>query len=342
MMKNTKIGDKDYLQLKREEEVISEESVTINDKITTFELSIHRPTWNDDGCYSFGQFDSILRIKYSNGSDYKSIIKDLAKIERLFQFCANRNEITFDNIFFESKDETGKYIPVVEVIVPYMIDNEVNKYILDYDLLEGRLSKLINILKESNYVFSTIPDDDKEFHLISNKDYSAAFSCFQSIYQYIHNADNLDENIMTSEEIALNEVKNEILPLLDELDEKYKGKSRKKRDYVQRFKNIISTANLEMVKCIKNEIEKNSYLIDDLFYKTRDQINNTGIYNSIKHAVDDRDDITHNKTVSLDDISKGIYQIVNRLNYIMILDYAGIEKKKIENAIRFLVQRDII
>lgn len=330
------------MQFKSEEDVVSEESVDINDRSTIFELSIHRPTWKDDGCYSFGQFDSILRIKYSDGMDYKNIIKDLAKIERLFQFCANRNEITFDNIFFECKDETGKYIPVVEVIVPYMMENEINKYMLDYDLLEGHFSKLISTLRESNYVFSTIPNDNKEFSIVSNKDYSAAFSCFESIYQYVHSADNYDENIMSEEEIALNEVKNDIVPLLNELDERYTGVSRKKRDYVQRFKNIISRANLKLVKCIKDELEKNSYLIDDLFYKTRDEINNFGIHNSIEHAVEARDDITHNKTVSLDDIAKGIYQVINRLNYIMILNYAGIEKNKIENAIRFLVQKEII
>ncbi|MBQ2938677.1 MAG: hypothetical protein IJE05_07440 [Clostridia bacterium] len=41
-------------------------------------------------------------------------------------------------------------------------------------------------------------------------------------------------------------------------------------------------------------------------------------------GISDRDDITHNKTIKLDNISIGIYEIVSKLNYIMILNYIGI------------------
>lgn len=332
----------EYFDLKTEEETISEENVNLNGRKTTFELSIHRPTWKDDGCYSFGQFDSTMRIKYNEGIDYKDVIKDLVKIEKLFQFCANGNNITFDKVFLEVKKNVGKYVHAVEIIVPYMVDNEINKDMLDYGLLKGHIDRLIKTLQESNYVFSIIPDDDNEYEVVSNKDFCATFSCFQSIYQYVHGNDDISKSEMSKNEVALEEVKKELIPILEEIDEQYKGRNSLKRKYIERFKNIINTANLNLVKCVKNEIEDKTYLIETLFYKVKEKIDTLGIQDSIEQAVQDRDDITHNKTIKLDEISIGIYQIVCRLNYIMILEHAGVEKDKIESAIEFLSMRDII
>ena len=63
-----------------------------------------------------------------------------------------------------------------------MIDNEINKDILRYDLLENYLNGIFAFLDESDYLFSIIPDDNKSFETISNKDYCSVISCFQSIY----------------------------------------------------------------------------------------------------------------------------------------------------------------
>ena len=95
---------------------------------------------------------------------------------------------------------------VVEIIIPYMIDVEINKYMLNYELLENHINDILTFLEKCNYIVSLIPDDNKEFQIISNKDYCATFSCFQSIYQYIHN-DNENLIALSDEENELNAVK---------------------------------------------------------------------------------------------------------------------------------------
>lgn len=60
--------------------------------------------------------------------------------------------------------------------------------------------------------------------------------------------------------------------------------------------------------------------ITNRFYINRNMIE----FDSVSKAVDDRDDIAHNNTVKLSGISIGIYQMILKLNYVMILDYIGV------------------
>lgn len=126
------------------------------------------------------------------------------------------------------------------------------------------------------------------------------------------------------EEVALKEVKEEILPLLENVEEKYKGNNRIKRDFIKRFINIISNANLKLEKCIFNELDNKDFIIESIYYKRKNEIKDNGIFNSISKAVNDRDDITHNNTIKLSGISIGIYEMILKLNYVMILDYIGV------------------
>ena len=67
-----------------------------------------------------------------------------------------------------------------------------------------------------------------------------------------------------------------------------------------------------------------------------------GINKAIIKAVEDRDNITHNKTINLDDISIGIYEIIAKLNYTMILNKAEIPTEKIKKSIINLTLRHVI
>ena len=327
---------------KNEEETKSEETVCINETKTTFEFFIQHPRWKDDGCYNFGQFDSSVRIYYNNSVNYKKVIQDIAKIERLFQFCTNRNSITFEKIFLEIQDNENKHKSVAEIIVPYMIENDVNKYMINYDTLSGHISNLIKILNNSNYVLSIIPNDESEHNIITNKDYCAVFSCFQSINNY-KNYENPDETKEDKYETSLNEIKDEILVFLKEKDQEYNGKDGRKRKYIKSFISMINGSNLKLEKSITKELEKRLYLIDTLnYYEIKEKINSMGLQDATEHAVGIRDYITHNNIVKLDEVAIGMYQIITRLNYAIILEKAGIEKAKVEKIIRFLVQKNVI
>ena len=331
---------KDYFKFKDIKETISEEKVKLNGNKTTFEFSIMKPGWKDDGIITFNNYDSLLRVKYDTSNDYKSIIKDLNSVDKFFKFSANRVNISFDEIFLEIKSDESKYVKAVEVIIPYMTNNEINKDMLDYTIFKEHLNEIFNFLDNCDYIFSIIPDDNKTFGTISNKDYCAGFSCFESIYQYVHG--NKGKSEISKEELVLEDVKEEILPLLESLDEKYKGNNKTKREFIKRFINIISNANLKLEKCISNELDKKEFILESIYYKRRNEIKNNGIFDSIKKAVQDRDDITHNNTVKLDGISIGIYEMVLKLNYVMIMDFIGVPIEIYSDRIQYLSLRDII
>lgn len=332
--------EKDYFKFKEVEETISEEYVNLNGHKTQFEFSIMKPGWKDDGSITFNNYDSLLRIKYETAKDYKSIIKDVNSVDKFFKFSANRVDISFDEAFLELKKDDDKFEKAVEIIIPYMTNNEINKDLLDYVIFKDYLDQIFKFLDNCDYIFSIIPDNNKSFGNISNKDYCARFSCFESIYQYVHG--NKNELGISKEELSLEEVKEEILPLLRTLDDKYNGNNKTKRDFIKRFIKIISTANLKLEKCIFNELGEKDFILESIYYKRRNEIKEYGLFASVKKAVDDRDDITHNNTVRLDGISIGIYEMLLKLNYAMIMDYIGVPVETYGDRIQYLSLRNII
>lgn len=322
------------------EETVLCENVNINGMDSIFEFSIMLPGWKDDGVITFNNYDSLLRIKYSSTKGYSEIIKDLSTIDSFFKFCANRVNISFNKINLEIKNDDGKYEIVANVYVPYMIDGQINRYMINYDIVQDHLNDIFKFLDSSDYIFSIIPENNKVFESISNKDYCAAFSCFESIYQYVKS--NSEDTTEIKEELALKEVQAELLPLLDSIDEKYKGNDKTKRDFVKRFKNIINTANLKLEKCIIKELEQKDFIMESIYYERRDEIKEKGISESVMKAVSDRDNITHNNTIKLDNISIGIYEMISKINYAMIFNYVGISKEKYANKIVRLGLTNII
>lgn len=240
----------------------------------------------------------------------------------------------------ELKKDDDKFEKAVEIIIPYMTNNEINKDLLDYVIFKDYLDQIFKFLDNCDYIFSIIPDNNKSFGNISNKDYCARFSCFESIYQYVHG--NKNELGISKEELSLEEVKEEILPLLRTLDDKYNGNNKTKRDFIKRFIKIISTANLKLEKCIFNELGEKDFILESIYYKRRNEIKEYGLFASVKKAVDDRDDITHNNTVRLDGISIGIYEMLLKLNYAMIMDYIGVPVETYGDRIQYLSLRNII
>ena len=88
-----------------------------------------------------------------------------------------------------------------------------------------------------------------------------------------------------------------------------------------------------------NEFAKNEYLIEVLNCDIKKAVMQKGIKDSISYAIENRDYIAHENTVNFDDVSVGVYQIIYRLNYIMILTYVGIDKGKIKTIIQLLSNR---
>ena len=111
---------------------------------------------------------------------------------------------------------------------------------------------------------------------------------------------------------------------------------------MKRFINIINNANLRLEKCIIKELEKNCFIIECIHYNIRNKIKENGIKESVKKAVKDRDEITHNNTLKLDSISIGVYDMLLKLNYAMILEHIGVTNDVYSEKIKYLGLVNII
>ncbi len=319
-----------YLKVHEYKDSKSEEEVELNKNKTIFEFSIKGSGFTDDGIITIDNYDSLLKIKYNNERTFEEIIKDINTVVNFFKFCSNRYNVSFKDIFLESKEKEN----AVKIYIPCMINAVINKNMLTYESVGNKISPIINFLTDYNYIFSIITEDNKPFGSLSNKDYCATFSCFESIYGVIKNEKNSD--ILNDYDNKLKEIKDEIIEKITEMEQKYKGKDAKKRQFIMHFMTIVSNSNLRLEKSIANEFESNKYVIESLDKNIKDEINKYKIDNAIIHAVRDRDNITHNDMVKLDNISTGIYEIVYKLNYIMILSHANITQGVIEDAINNL------
>ncbi len=324
---------------KKVEETISKENVILNKNELIFELSISEPGWKNDGIITFDNYNSLLKVKYSHKKDYDSVIDDIRTINTFFEVCSNRKNISYDDVFLETKDCNGKNIMIAKIILPYMEVLDTTKEMLDYDILKNHLSNMFEFLDKCNYIASGIPDQENEMTFLRVRDYCYMFSCFEGIYEYIHS--NNKENT-TKEDTKLEDVKKEILPLLVILDEKYKGVDGTKRKFIKRFMNIIANANLKLEKCINNELKENEFVLNSIYYTLREDIESNGISNSISKAIKDRDNITHSHIVKLDNISLGIYELLRKLNYVMMLQCIGLSKEIYSEKIMFLGMNGII
>ena len=106
---------KDCFKIKTIEDSTSEEKVKLNGNETNFELSIALPGWQDDGRITFDDFNSVLRIKYNNNQNYDQVVKDLGVISNFFRFCSNRNNISYESVYLECKNEKNKTVRCLNV-----------------------------------------------------------------------------------------------------------------------------------------------------------------------------------------------------------------------------------
>ena len=142
--------EKRNFKYKNIEETVLCETVNINGMDSIFEFSIMLPSWKDDGIITFNNYDSLLRIKYSSTKGYKEIIKDLSTVDSFFKFCANRVNISFDRINLEIKNDDGKYEIVANIYVPYMTEVQINKEMINYDIVQDHLNDKFKFLY--NYI----------------------------------------------------------------------------------------------------------------------------------------------------------------------------------------------
>ena len=332
------------IKIKNIEKSIATENINISGTDIKCEFSINYPSIQDNGSISIGEINTLLRMSANDGFNYNFAFVMLGKIDRLFSFLSNMKDIKFSRIVLEKYNREKKYESLVEIFIPYMIDNEISKNTFTYELIKGKLNELIKTLDECEYLFNIIPTNHNEQEFITPKEYCSMFSCFQSLYR--NNSSNIIKNneleneTMKKKENDLEEIKNEIIEELKKIDNGYKGENKNKRDFIKSFENIINSSSLKLEKQIIESIKYSEISNENLKFIIGEE--NINISDIICKGVETRDILTHNRMVKLDKNCIITYKILKILNFILVLKGIGVDRKELEKQIIYLSNRDII
>lgn len=334
------MNDLANITIKRGKMTTSREDVIINGNEVNIELSIPGIGYRDDGTITFNPVNSNLRINYQEDKDYKTLIQDILAVNRLFYFCANRKNINYEKIYLQKNGNSDDF--QLEIIIPRKENKEEIKNMIQYDFIKGKLTALLKILEELEYINYTIPKNNIEFTYVEPKDYVSKISAYQAVYEYVIQQDENSTDSVTTDD--LEEVKNEIIQKLKTIDEKYKGKigCRIKRKFIKRFTKIVQSSNLKLEKQIENVLNDNQYVLDTLGYELKKKIENISIEELAIDGIKTRDDITHDDIVKLKKEDIAVYLLVNRLIYVLIFNYIGIDANQTRKIIEYLAIRNII
>lgn len=330
------------LKLKDPKETVSTEICNINGKEVKLEFSVSKPGFIYDGKIKFEDINSNLRIKYKSKVDYLMAIKDVDMIERLFKLACVSSKYTFGKIDIEIMNEDKKYERIGNIYIPRMNQTSSIQNIFSYDFFEGKFNNLFNEIDKFEYIYEIISERRKNKSNITEKDYVSAFSCFQILYNWFNS--NVKKEVNEIEK-DLNEIKKEIIEELKKLDEKYKGVDSKKRKFINRFEELVGKSNVKLESNIIKVINDHMYIFErmhELYFENKSKELLENIEDYVIDAVKDRDDITHNGIVEINEYSLIIYRSVVISCYIMIFEKLGINKEKIKDNIQRMIAHNAL
>lgn len=337
IFKSTSIDlhEKKLIEFRNASETKHEEKVIIDGKKSIFQISVANMGWKNDGSISFTSIPSVIRLILNKSMKYEEFINQIITVNNLLMFCSNRRNVKYDKIIIETKKDDVFYESIM-VHIPLPEDNVITKNMIDYLKLENKLNKLIKVLSDVNYLMYRIPESEKELSTISAGNYTDAFSCYQSVYNYINMKDGI-----VCDQPELNDVKKEMVEALKIISDKYKGKDSKKRGFADLYINRISSSKFTLENMIIKGIEDNEFLLDTLPDKSYKEI----MFNykeAVNLAVKDRDFITHDDVFAPSDTDIAVYMVLERLIYIFVMKKIGINKKDREKIVRLISNGRII
>ncbi len=183
------------IRFKNLKETVSSENICIDCKKAIFEISVSEPSWFDNGSISIGNIDSVIRLIYKREWKIEDLLNSVLKMRNLFFFCLNRRYFAFDKISVEIEDKDNKYIEVANLYIRGSEDIKEPKHMLNYQLIEGNINKLLKILDEVKYITYKIPKNDNEYISVTATSYAHTFSAFQSIYNYCNKNNIIEKDI---------------------------------------------------------------------------------------------------------------------------------------------------
>ena len=279
-----------------------------------------------------------LNIKSDKNMNIKTIIELYRKVEKLFSFICYRQHVKFDSIILTQVEPVifDKEPRDTAINFELHISSDDDKYDLpkvgkhmtlgDY---VNNIPALIKSLDEDDHMLLSFPDNSLKVNIIDNNKYICISSAFESEFDllYPNFKSNKNKNYKTAK---INTIK-----FLSE-QAKNKENNSQTRKYYNDFAKYIGDFEGRLEEQIAHIFQLYSYIVEPerKYYKNEYPEINFDNTSLAKTFADKRNNLSHgSKLEKFKTLEVASYIIVRKINYAMILERSGFNKKQIQEII---------
>ena len=301
------------------------------------------PGWNMTSAQkdvkSLLTMETTLEIKSSKNMSIQFIIELYKKVEKLFSFICYRQYVKFDSIIL-TKIEQVMFDKVPQnTEVNFELHVSTDNRIFDLPKIgkhmilgkyEDKIPALIKCLCENDHMLLSFPENSLKANIIDNNKYICISSAFESEFDLLY--PDFKSNKSKNYKIAK-------LCTIKFLSEQAKNKQNnsKTRKYYNDFIKYIENFEGRLEEQISYIFQLYSYIVEPerKYYKAKYPNINFDNISLAKAFADKRNNISHgSKLEKFKTLEVASYIIVRKINYAMILERSGFNKKQIQEIIK--------
>ena len=279
-----------------------------------------------------------LNIKSEKNMDIKTIIELYKKVEKLFAFICYRQHVKFESIILTQIEKVicDKVPRDTPINFELHVSSDDGKYDLpkvgklmtlgDY---ANNIPGLIKSLCEDDHMLLSFPDNSLKVNVIDNNKYICISSAFESEFDLLY------PNFKSNKNKNYNTAKLSTIKFLSE-QAKNKQNNSQTRKYYNDFAKYIGDFEGRLEEQISYILQLYSYIVEPerKYYQNEYSDINFDNTSLAKSFADKRNNLSHgSKLEKFKTLEVASYIIVRKINYAMILERSGFDKKQIQEII---------
>ena len=282
---------------------------------------------------------TYLKIKSEKVISISKIIELYKDFEKLFSFGCHRQHVEFDSIIIKQIIPINYFDKIEDTVIQFKLvisspDEEydipkIGKTLKITDEIDN-ISKLINSLKNDNFIILSFPFNFHEDSIVDNDKYINVSSSFESAF------DKLFPNYKSEKSSDFKFVKESIINfIIEQSNNKYFNK--KRREYFKDFKEYLELYEGSLEEKLQFAYKKYNYIIkDDInYFKSEFKVDEITYEKIACKFAKKRNHLSHgSKLEQFSDIEVLAYSFLKKINYAMVLEKSGFNEERIAEIIK--------
>lgn len=321
------------IKIKPFSEKSDEIEATIYEKNVRIKLTVCTPGSIGIDSTNLGEIYTSFRIIFQEKMPLEDLMKWILAVKKIFAFLYFRNDVAFEEI--ELWENTDRGLDKIGNLFLYeKFENDIPKEsskCIKFLGIKEHFGTLFKILLDEDLNLLCLPKSKQDSWIVCPEKYVFTCASFENVFNKRYpNFVNEDQDYLI--------VKSSLISFLSQMDEEYKGKNSKVRNWIRK---------------IKNTIERESRNLDHKFNKCFNDYNSLlsefkiNIHTRYNVNLDDNIDLgcnfssvrnhnAHGGKTEYNDESIIAFEFGRVMIYIMVLKEAEFNDEEIKNIIRIL------